>query len=108
MYIWLPSFSVMAFTVADPIVQEMIPKYEAKFASSPVVAGRAPGRVNLIGEHIDYCGFAVFPMALEGKHTTVLLRPTKTGLIRCRNTDPVHYPDVDIPISGFSLFLRTL
>ena len=89
----------MAFCAEDSIVQEMIPKFTKLFAASPLAAGRAPGRVNLIGEHIDYCGFAVFPMALEGKHTTVLVRPTCTGLIRCRNTDPEHYPDTDVPFT---------
>ena len=32
---------------------------------SPAVAARAPGRVNFIGDHIDYCGGLVMPFAIE-------------------------------------------
>lgn len=84
------------FDANDAIVKEMIPVFQEKFGHPATIASRAPGRVNLIGEHIDYCGFAVFPMALEGKHTTVLMRLTESGKIRVRNIDPVNYPDEDI------------
>ena len=45
--------------------------FEASFASRPAVAASAPGRVNLIGEHTDYNGGPVLPLALE-RRTAVL------------------------------------
>jgi galactokinase len=36
--------------------------------------GRAPGRVNLIGEHVDYLGGVVLPAAID-RHTEVVGRP---------------------------------
>jgi galactokinase len=36
-----------------------------RYGRSPAFIARAPGRVNLIGEHIDYALFGVFPTAVE-------------------------------------------
>lgn len=46
----------------------------------------SPGRVNLIGEHIDYCGGAVMPAALTMK-TTLIARKRKDDIIRLKATD---------------------
>ncbi|MCL6443523.1 MAG: galactokinase [Alicyclobacillus sp.] len=45
----------------------------------------APGRVNLIGEHIDYNGGLVFPAALD-MGTWVLVRPRQDGVVRFAST----------------------
>ena len=44
----------------------------------------APGRVNLIGEHIDYHGFPVLPMALR-QRVEVTFEARPDGLIRARS-----------------------
>lgn len=40
-------------------------KFKALYGQAPDWVVRAPGRVNLIGEHIDYNGGPVLPMAIE-------------------------------------------
>jgi galactokinase len=45
-------------------VQDLTNKFRAKFGTSPTIC-RAPGRVNLIGEHTDYNDGFVLPAAIE-------------------------------------------
>ena len=39
--------------------------HKSRFGVAPSVVVKAPGRINLIGEHTDYCGLPVLPMAIR-------------------------------------------
>jgi galactokinase len=52
--------------------------FETSFGRAPTIAARAPGRVNLIGEHIDYHGLPVLPFAID-RAVTVLAAPAIAG-----------------------------
>jgi len=58
--------------------------FEARFSADPVYFSRAPGRVNLIGEHTDYNDLPVLPMALQ-REVRIALRPRHDGLVRLAN-----------------------
>ena len=45
--------------------EEMVSRFTARFGQSPRWVVRAPGRVNLIGEHTDYNGGFVLPLAID-------------------------------------------
>ncbi len=47
------------------ILEEVAIEYARRFGRPPQHIVRAPGRVNLIGEHIDYNGGFVLPMAID-------------------------------------------
>ena len=66
----------------------MIEIFETQFPhASAVRVFRAPGRVNLIGEHTDYNGYPVLPIAID-RDIAVLVAPTDGKTIEVRNTDP--------------------
>ncbi len=51
----------------DPSRQErdLAAAFLARYGRSPQLVARAPGRVNLIGEHTDYSGLPVLPVAID-------------------------------------------
>jgi galactokinase len=55
--------------------------FEEAFGSAPTVTSRAPGRVNLIGEHTDYNDGLVLPVAID-RSVRVLAAPRDDGRVR--------------------------
>ena len=49
-------------------------RFRSEFGEAPAYIVRAPGRVNLIGEHTDYNDGFVFPLAID-RATYIALRP---------------------------------
>ena len=61
--------------------QQLTDRFTAQYHQKPVASYFAPGRVNLIGEHIDYNGGLVMPCAITAG-TWLLMAPNNDGVIR--------------------------
>jgi galactokinase len=55
--------------------------FEARYGEAPAAVVRAPGRVNLIGEHTDYNDGFVLPMAID-RDVRIALRPRADASVR--------------------------
>jgi len=62
-------------------MKEISNRFKEIFGKEPEIVAEAPGRVNLIGEHIDYSDGFVLPFAISDK-TTVALSRRPDRLIR--------------------------
>lgn len=76
---------------ADPAVPRLEERsrerFRERFGDRPAGVAFAPGRVNVIGEHLDYCGLPVLPFALrQGLHLAFRVRPDDR--VRCHTTLP--------------------
>ncbi|KAM3870697.1 N-acetylgalactosamine kinase [Diretmus argenteus] len=80
---------------ANERLQNLKNTFVKKYGGSPLFYACAPGRVNLIGEHIDYCGYSVLPMAIE-QNILAAVSVNDSGTIHLANTNPL-YKDFTVP-----------
>ena len=66
----MPSTTMPSELLSDAVVRE----FGERFGEPPAMLVRAPGRVNLIGEHTDYNEGYVLPLAIE-RAAWIALRP---------------------------------
>lgn len=66
-------------------------RFRDLYGIDPTHLSRAPGRVNLIGEHVDYAGLPVFPMALQ-REVRIALRPREDRIVLASTTDGAYAP----------------
>jgi N-acetylgalactosamine kinase len=63
----------------------------------PAFYVRAPGRVNLIGEHVDYHGYSVLPMALAQDVVIAVASGAAGGAVKVANFNSSKYATATIP-----------
>ena len=83
--------------------------FRERFGRAPDGVAFAPGRVNLIGEHVDYCGLPVLPAALS-RGIALAFAGRSDERVRCLTTEP-GFDEVDFALSeapaaaGFGRYL---
>ena len=85
-------------------------KFEEKFGEAPTFIIRAPGRVNLIGEHTDYNDGFVMPMAID-RAVWLAIRPRTDGIVSVESLEMEDAAEFEIgnlgqPGDGWGEYLK--
>jgi galactokinase len=102
----------MASPTASP--REALALFQTHYSARPAVAASAPGRVNLIGEHIDYNGGPVFPLALKVRTTVAasvhdgwqFVSDLEPGVVRLDPAEPMRRAWTDYLVGVIRVLTR--
>ncbi len=84
----------------SPANADLLRAFERRFDAGPAtVMCKAPGRVNLLGEHVDYNGLPVLPMTIE-RSIAVVTRARPDGHVRIQNADPSFQAEEFLNVRG--------
>ncbi|MFN8447111.1 MAG: galactokinase [Anaerolineae bacterium] len=75
--------------------QQVIEEFEQRFGETPTLIVRAPGRVNLIGEHTDYNDGFVLPLAID-RAVWIAARPREDAYVTLYSVDFDQVADISL------------
>ena len=79
----------------------LLSAFEEKYGDRPCIIASAPGRINLMGRHIEHRGGSTNYMATNHRMTFVVA-PREDGIVHIANLDPA-YPEAEFRIEVKSL-----
>lgn len=90
-------YPAAALSHEGPRWNNLLTKFEAVYGYPATFIARSPGRVNIIGEHIDYSLYSVLPMAITADailavHAKPVSRDARTFKIRIANFQDDKFP----------------
>lgn len=87
----------------QPRFKNIVQRFKQLYGCEPAFFCRAPGRVNIIGEHIDYCGYSVLPAAIEQDFVMAYVLNDKDE-IEVNNIDKDQFPTERLSTDPFQKF----
>lgn len=94
-----PSTAYREVASAEARLESLQSAFASSFGRAATFVSRAPGRVNLIGEHVDYSGFSVLPMAVQ-QDVAIAGALRTDGVLRVRNTDATAFPECQLSLAS--------
>ncbi|KAF4122291.1 galactokinase [Geosmithia morbida] len=95
-----------ALATQGPRWNALVSKFTSEFGRAPTFISRSPGRVNIIGEHIDYSLYACLPMAITADALLAVSASAAASpdgfRVRIRNVQGDKFPpnEFTVPFGG--------
>lgn len=82
--------------------QALRDRFREVYGRAPQYIARAPGRVSLIGEHIDYCEFTVLPCAIRADVVIAFSTDASSDELQAANMNASRFParSIELPPAG--------
>ncbi|PHH61649.1 hypothetical protein CDD81_8060 [Ophiocordyceps australis] len=94
-----------ALTAQGPRWRKLLSTFEETYGRPAGYVARSPGRVNIIGEHIDYSLYSVLPMAITADAlvavaATPVAETQGQARIRIANIQPDRFPPAELAVNS--------